>query len=906
MKRRLSFILVMVMFLSCFNYIQTEAITTQPGPKKEAYEWNSVNIGGGGFVTGVIPTCDENIFYARTDVGGAYKLDITTGKWTMLSGGLTQDYYGGLGVDSIAVDPEDADNVYIFCGYTYVETEPSLLMRSTDGGRTFTYTELPFKSYGNRKARNVGERLLVDPLATNVLYCATRRAGVWMSEDYGSTWTQIRDNDGMTDIVGSCMVIADSSTPVNGKSTIYVADWKTSAQIYRYSGNGKNWTPLDCSNIWGAYPQRYDIYNKKAYITFANEDFERGPDVGFLGVLDFTTGNISKINVSWSAKNYPLSGISIDKNGSGRIIVSTLNTYEDLYWTEPATQSWGEDWGTAIFISSDGGTTWKNVNKSEKIYLKNGGKHWVNDEKPHWSGDVTFLPGDSDKAILTSGNGTYMLSDIFDNDGAVYATFYTEGMEETVVLDMISPSSGEVSFASVAYDAGGFCHAQVTDVPTKRLGTSGSNIHDRGVAIDKTGIAVCANDPDLMVVSGETETTSGITVAPLQYSYDNGETWYDVPNSHLYGERGSCAISADGTTFYWMPTATTDRYTENIGKTIYIFTYNKASNTWGDVIAKDIAGAAFSGARVMTDTVNDDIVYVSSNEGLYYSTDKGGSFTKIASSDTERVNRMTVVPGVTGMVYEANGRWSNQSLAVYNIFEGTNIVVDGVAECEAVGFGKAAEGKEFPTMFVWGKVNGKTGIYRSVDEGATWIQVNDDNTLFGGPGNGKMLMGDSRTFGRVYMVTFGQGIMYGDSLGIISDDNYDDGTGNKPSTEDDDKVTPPDGSSDKNENNPQKKPEQNDAITDKLTAPKKFKVTAKKNKKVVISWKKVLGAKKYKIYYSAKKKAKYKLYITTQKTKVTTSKKLKAKKTYYFKVAAVDKNGMIGKESKVKRVKVNK
>ena len=65
-------------------------------------------------------------------------------------------------------------------------------------------------------------------------------------------------------------------------------------------------------------------------------------------------------------------------------------------------------------------------------------------------------------------------------------------------------------------------------------------------------------------------------------------------------------------------------------------------------------------------------------------------------------------------------------------------------------------------------------------------------------------------------------------------------------------------------------------------------------------------AKKYKIYYSAKKKAKYKLYITTQKTKVTTSKKLKAKKTYYFKVAAVDKNGMIGKESKVKRVKVNK
>ena len=95
-------------------------------------------------------------------------------------------------------------------------------------------------------------------------------------------------------------------------------------------------------------------------------------------------------------------------------------------------------------------------------------------------------------------------------------------------------------------------------------------------------------------------------------------------------------------------------------------------------------------------------------------------------------------------------------------------------------------------------------------------------------------------------------------------------------------------------------------ITEKLPAPKKFKAVAKKNKKIVLSWKRVPKAKKYKIYFSTKKKSKYKLYFTTKKTRFTASKKLKAKKTYYFKLVAVDKNGITGELSKIKRVKVKK
>jgi xyloglucan-specific exo-beta-1,4-glucanase len=86
-----------------------------------------------------------------------------------------------------------------------------------------------------------------------------------------------------------------------------------------------------------------------------------------------------------------------------------------------------------------------------------------------------------------------------------------------------------------------------------------------------------------------------------------------------------------------------------------------------------------------------------------------------------------------------------------------------VSQCNAVGFGKAASGASFPTVFIWGKVGtGVVGIYRSIDAGATWLRINDDQHQFGGPGNGQFIVGDLNVSGRVYMSTAGLGIVYGE------------------------------------------------------------------------------------------------------------------------------------------------
>lgn len=99
--------------------------------------------------------------------------------------------------------------------------------------------------------------------------------------------------------------------------------------------------------------------------------------------------------------------------------------------------------------------------------------------------------------------------------------------------------------------------------------------------------------------------------------------------------------------------------------------------------------------------------------------------------------------------------------------------------------------------------------------------------------------------------------------------------------------------------------------TTTVTAPGKVqKLTAKNKKKktAVLSWKKVSGAKGYQLQYAASKKFKNKTSKLTAKTKFTV-KKLKKKKTYWFRVRAYKLNGkkkVYGKWSSVTKIKIKK
>jgi xyloglucan-specific exo-beta-1,4-glucanase len=78
------------------------------------------------------------------------------------------------------------------------------------------------------------------------------------------------------------------------------------------------------------------------------------------------------------------------------------------------------------------------------------------------------------------------------------------------------------------------------------------------------------------------------------------------------------------------------------------------------------------------------------------------------------------------------------------------------------GLGKAAPGVHVPTLYAFGVTKTFGGLWRSTDAGARWLRINDDAHQWGL--RYRVITGDPRLFGRVYLATDGRGIFYGDPL----------------------------------------------------------------------------------------------------------------------------------------------
>ena len=184
--KRVLILMYIFIGISVFSIAQTiKPIKSIP------YEWKSVPIVGGGFVDGIVfHPSQPDICYCRTDMGGAYKWNASTKSWMPLMDWVSLDDSNLQGVKSIAIDPQNADNVYLACG-TYTTNSNAAILCSYDGARTFTRIDVPFTMGGNENGRGNGERMMVDPQNGNIIYIGTRQNGLWRSVDKGKSWKKV-------------------------------------------------------------------------------------------------------------------------------------------------------------------------------------------------------------------------------------------------------------------------------------------------------------------------------------------------------------------------------------------------------------------------------------------------------------------------------------------------------------------------------------------------------------------------------------------------------------------------------------------------------------------------------------------------------------------------------------------
>ncbi|WEF33870.1 GDSL-type esterase/lipase family protein [Pseudoduganella chitinolytica] len=687
------------------------------------YRWDSVAIGGGGFVTAVVPSPSERgVAYARTDVGGAYRWDGQTARWTALQDWVDEDQTGLLGVDALAVDPHDAARVYLLAGIAYLNGGRTAVLRSHDYGKTFAVTDVSaqFKTHGNGMGRQNGERLAVDPHDGNVLYVGTRADGLFRSADAGATWRRLDGLDvrATPNGVGIAFVLPD---PASRRLYVGVSRYgSVGPHLYRSDDGGRTFAPLP-GTPRDLMPHRAALDGQgNLFVTFANG---AGPHPDKQGAEPVNRGGVWKYagaagtwqEVTPRGARSAFSGIAIDRNDPRRMLVSTINTF--VPQGDPAL---GEK-GDRIYLSRDGGASWTDL-VARGIARDSAGIDWIRGHGIHWTGSIAFDPFDGRAAWVTSGNGVFHTRDL-DATPTTWR-FAVQGMEETVPLNFVSVPGGPA--ISVVGDVDGFVHrdpGRYSPTHQPRMGTT-------------FGLALAGGRAAVLARAG----------ARVYTSIDGGVSWQAAPV--VKGKNGQLALSADGTVLLHSPAqaATTWRSTD-LGK------------SWAAV-----AGLAGADTRPVADPVDPLRFYAYQDGTFHVSSDGGKSFAQAAQLPAGGSNVVGVMPGRAGDVWVA---LRDGGLARSTDGGKTFATLAGIAYAGAVGFGKAADGASDPTVYLWGTHGGRRGVYRSTDAGASWQRINDDAHQYGGPGDGRFIVGDMNVFGRVYMSTAGRGIAYGQPADVL-------------------------------------------------------------------------------------------------------------------------------------------
>lgn len=686
------------LFLVFFSFLEINGQT-----------YGNLQMGGGGFISGIV-TCktEKDLIYVRTDVGGAYRWDATINEWIPLLDWISSGQLGYLGVESLAIDPGNPNNLYILAGMSYFNNGNSAVLRSTDKGKTFSITNVTslFKVHGNGMGRNTGEKLVVDPNLGSVLFCGSRSNGLFKSTNSGANWSRVTALNVTTTTTGNgiSFVLFDPTTGTNGLATqtLIAGVSRTGENLYRSNDGGATFSAIT-GGPTTLMPNRAVLARDSTlFITYTNLSGPWDINSGQIWKYKLSTG--AWTNITPSGFTCGFGGISIDPINPKRVIATTLNIYSP---------------GDQIFLSTNGGQSWVNKIKTGYKFDPNGVTWAKNGMNIHWAGCIEFDPFNTKRAFVVSGNGLFRTNNI-DSTTNVWK-FDVKGIEETVPFDMISIPDGPTITAvgdvvgSVNNDPAVFGEGM-----TPGYGTY-------------TSVAFAALKPNLVFRTGESSGASG-----MYYSTTTGRTW---TSRVAKGIKGELAISADGSTVLHCP--------ENSA-----VTYRSVNNgvTWINV-----NGLGFT-CKPVADPVNSSIFYAynSSTGRMMVSLDTGASFITSGTPGTGGSNHVITVPGYEGNLWVAlYGGGLKRS-----IDHGASYTkITTVTSCDAVGIGKAALGATYPTIFIWGIVSGIEGLFFSTDEGKSWNRMNDDAHEYGGV-VGHFVVGDVNVLGRVYMNTAGRGIIY--------------------------------------------------------------------------------------------------------------------------------------------------
>ncbi|MDF2803515.1 MAG: hypothetical protein K0S61_3418 [Anaerocolumna sp.] len=792
---------------------------------KANYIYKPVSVPGGGFVTGfVFHPRVADILYCRTDIGGIYRYDFKKESWIALIDSTTDPECYKTYPLSIALDANHPEYIYSMVG----ENPVYKIGFSKDYGEHFNYYDAPVVDdagnqaaiHGNAPGRATGERLVVDPHDSNVLYMGTMENGLWKTTNRCKTWEKVdvcvlegkpEKNIAFVEIdsYSGGGTSASKRIVVATSGEMSSADGNVRGQsVYITNDGGKSFQPLHKepqpiitgpSDHPGFVGQRAVFAGKYLYITYSAYNigwsnfasygcdtgkcydgalyrYELDQDGNVVEALDITPPRINKWEEEVLGRRigYGMGGLGADSNNPGTIICSTITASPDT-----------------IYHSNDFGITWTPILSGLTIGKLDFN---VSYQKPeyngmdsliHWMSDIKINPFNSNMAIFNTGAGVFMTNNLSDSDKGESVTWhcFNNGIEETVHLNIYSPPGGDVKLIDIIGDYGGFVFKDL-DRPAEN--TFADYKRDRWITAMNADYP--DRNPSLLVVTPRGN-WKGKTKGGLIISYNQGDTWEqlndpiginkDIDKQIALLKRpnvtsGWVAISADGVTISWT-------VGEPLLSNRITFTNDWGIN-WSQAIVYSDASKTQPQSpipfKVMADRVNPDIFYgfskVDDQGGFYISKDKGATFynrkapegfpkVDLAGIDSKQDYEIRIESGSEGTIWIAmneNGLWKITYDMEKDSFQGVRKSKAGDV-IKRIGLGKEAPESDKKTLFTSGTVEGEYGFYLSLDEGVSWIRINDDEHQYG---DIRSIAGDPRVFGRIYVATGTRGVVYGERV----------------------------------------------------------------------------------------------------------------------------------------------
>lgn len=713
--------------------------------------FRNVEIVGGGFVTGIVlHPREQGLMVARTDVGGAYRWDTDAQRWAPITDWIGGSRWAYTGVESVALDPNDPDRVYLALGiYNQPRFGKGVVARSRDRGRSWELTELPLGMGGNEAGRGCGERLAVDPNCSSRLLFGSRDRGLWKSEDHGASWARIASFpeietalpnptperwNYLTQAVGVVFVLFDPESSAKGAPSQHILAGVSTqgTSLFESHDAGESWSPVP-GQPKGLRPIRAVLAtNGTLYLTYGREP---GPNTMFDGAV-FKFSSKTKV---WSTitplaprpeaeQPFGYAGIAVDATDPERLLVATA-------YRDHARDSGGDE----LFLSLDGGETYTAIGQRAErdcarapwLAFRRGSAHLG-----HWIYALALDPFDSNRAYYGTGQtiwGTANLGRAAHGERTDWAVAAV-GIEETVPLSWASPPEGAAVVVGTG-DISGFAVFDVDDVrrhaalcqPTFK---------------DTSSLDFAELSPSLWVRVGSRGWNRELDLDTAAFSLDGARTWRAFPSTpHASAQLGQVAVSADGASWLWHP------------RDSALFVTADQGRTW-----RACEGIAEGQFALLSDRVEPERFYAFELAGTraYRSDDGGGSFRPCARplpaqglSDARAVfasagELWLVLDGALFRTNDHGDSWRG-------------VPVPGRARF--VGFGRAERGGSSATVFVTAEFDAVQLFLRSGDRGLNWTRLNDGEQQFG---QIRGITGDPKRFGRFYVGTGGRGLLYAD------------------------------------------------------------------------------------------------------------------------------------------------